>query len=162
MPSENSKKIRAVWNWMWHTSFWSMLIFYLLGDNTNTIKANTETQLTQKISCLCSRWMLRIRISVRQWAVLSIVPQKLTQPPFAAFYELILVDLHFPPHISFSLGGVLCLLLGVGNAISIQVSRILLQQTRTFSYFFVILIQFCRTSKNYIKMTEIKLLLGDV
>jgi hypothetical protein len=62
------------------------------------------------------------QLFLRKWS------RKLTLSSITAFYELILVDLDFPPNISFALGGAICLLLGVGNAISIQVSRSLLEQ----------------------------------
>jgi hypothetical protein len=34
MPSGVSKRTRKVWNWMWHISFWPMLITLMFCEKT--------------------------------------------------------------------------------------------------------------------------------
>ena len=44
-------------------------------------------------------------------------------PSVTALYELILIDIQFTKHTCLFVGGIICVLLGVGNAISTEVSR---------------------------------------
>jgi hypothetical protein len=46
-----------------------------------------------------------------------------TFPSVTALYELILIDIQFTTHTCLFVGGTICLVLGLGNAISTQVSR---------------------------------------
>jgi hypothetical protein len=59
--------------------------------------------------------------------------RQLTLSSITAYYELILIDLRFSTTTCLAIAGVIGLVLGLANAISIQVSRNELEKTSAFS-----------------------------
>jgi hypothetical protein len=47
MPSGRNKKVQKEWNYMEHITYWCMLMMLILtlGENINTIKKDTRTDL---------------------------------------------------------------------------------------------------------------------
>jgi len=71
--------------------------------------------------------LLRTRhFNSRHLETLKVIARSLvltTFPFVTALYELILIDILWSSQACFFVGGTICLLLGVGNAISTEVSR---------------------------------------